>query len=95
MSEPSLYMDPVSVIRTVSSYLSADLHFYRVGARQFLSIRVSDDDRVADLARVLGAPAPNLRFHDGHEWTESLHNVHGVSVSISSEHRVRCVRCQP
>lgn len=95
MSEPMYGFDPVHVIRSVSTYLNADLHFYRVGDRQALNIRVTDDDQVTELAKLLGAPEPNLRFHDGHEWTESLHTVHGVSVSISSEHRVRCVRCKP
>lgn len=93
MSEPMYGFDPVHVIRSLSNYLNADLHFYRVGDRQALNIRVVDDDQVAELAKLLGAPEPNLRFHDGHEWTESLHLVHGVSVSISSEHRVRCRRC--
>jgi hypothetical protein len=86
--------DPILALRDLSRQLNADLHFYRVGDRQALSIRVVDDDQVTDLAKLLGAPAPNLRFHDGHEWTESLHTVHGVSVSISSEHRVRCGRCR-
>jgi hypothetical protein len=85
-----LFADPLAVLTALVSYLNADIHAFHVGPRLAVNIKVSDDAAVADIAALLGAPAPVLRFAGGHEWMESSMTVGDRTVDISSRHRLQC-----
>lgn len=85
-----LLAHPLDVLEALVAYLDADIHVFRYGGRLAINIKLTDDQAVADVAALLGGPAPQLRWSNGHEWMESCMLSANRSVDISSKHRARC-----